>query len=136
MGAMLARFTLGIAILPHGLQKTLGMFGGGGFTGTMEQFTAGGMPAAVAVLVIIGESLGALGLIAGFLSRLCALGIGIIMLGAVFMVHSKFGFFMNWMGNQQGEGFEYHILVLGLALIVLIKGAGKWSVDGIIAGED
>ena len=78
--------------------------------------------------------MGALGLIFGFLSRLCAAGIAIIMLGAVFMVHIHNGFFMNWFGNSAGEGYEYHILAIGLAIVVLIKGGGKWSFDRGLSG--
>jgi putative oxidoreductase len=132
IGLFIARITLGIVILPHGLQKLLGMFGGAGFSGTVDFFVGSGLPAAVAILIIIAESFGALGLILGFLSRLAALGITLIMLGAIFMVHIQNGFFMNWFGNQAGEGFEYHLLALGLSLVVLIKGGGKWSVDRAI----
>ena len=131
----IARVFLGIVILPHGLQKTLGMFGGYGFSDTVNFFTAMGMPAVVAYLIIIGESLGSLGLIFGFLGRVGAFGITLTMLGAIFMVHIHNGFFMNWSGNQQGEGFEFHLLAIGLALIVLVKGSGKWSVDRAIAGS-
>lgn len=128
----IARISLGIVILPHGLQKLLGLFGGAGFSGTVDFFVGSGLPSAVAILIIIAESFGALGLILGFFSRLAAFGITLIMLGAIFMVHIQNGFFMNWFGNQAGEGFEYHLLALGLSLVVLIKGGGKWSVDNMI----
>ena len=130
-----ARIVLGFVMLPHGLQKLLGMFGGSGFTGTVDFFIGSGIPYFVAVIIILGESLGAIGLILGFLSRLCALGIAIIMLGAIFMVHLPNGFFMNWFGSAAGEGYEYHILAVGLALVVLIKGGGMWSVDGAISEQ-
>lgn len=130
IGPTVARLAAGIVMFPHGAQKVLGWFGGGGFSGTMESFTGMGLPWIVAFLVIIGEFFGSLGLIVGALSRLCAGGIAIIMLGAIFMAHAANGFFMNWSGNQQGEGFEYHLLMLGLLLIVLIKGGGAASVDG------
>jgi len=135
IGYFIARLALGIVILPHGLQKTVGMFGGFGFSGTVEAFIGMGMPAILVYLIIAGESLGAVGLILGFLSRIAAFGIGLIMAGAIFMVHFQNGFFMNWFGKQEGEGFEYHILAIGLALVVLIKGAGKWSIDHAIAGD-
>ena len=73
VGAFVARITLGVVILLHGLQKLLGLFGGAGFSGTVEFFVSSGLPAFIAILIIIGESLGAIGLIAGFLSRLAAL---------------------------------------------------------------
>lgn len=130
--ALIARLALGIVILPHGLQKLLGMFGGAGFTATVDYFVSSGLPAFLAVLIIIGEALGSLGLILGFLSRVAALGITIIMLGAILTVHIKFGFFMNWTGTQAGEGFEFHILAIGLALVVLFKGGGLWSIDAAI----
>jgi putative oxidoreductase len=129
----IARIAIGFVMLPHGLQKLLGMFGGAGFTGTVDYFVGSGIPYIVAVLIILGESLGAIGLIFGFLSRICAAGIAIIMLGALFLVNLQNGFFMNWFGSNTGEGYEYHILAVGLALVVLIKGGGKWSVDGAIS---
>jgi len=130
---LVARLALGIVIFPHGAQKLLGWFGGGGFSGTLNAFTQGGMPWILALLVILGESLGSLSLIFGFVSRFCAFGIGCIMLGAILMVHHQNGFFMNWMGNQKGEGYEYHLLALGLALAVMIGGGGKLSVDRAIS---
>ena len=136
VSVLIARLFLGVVILPHGLQKLLGMFGGFGFSATVDFFVNSGIPAAVAFLIIIGESFGAVGLIIGFLSRLAALGITLIMLGAIFLVHLPNGFFMNWSGNQPGEGFEYHLLAIGLALVVLIKGGGKWSVDGALVKDN
>jgi putative oxidoreductase len=126
---LILRLTLGIVFFPHGAQKMLGWFGGGGFAGTMAGMTKMGLPAVVVFLVILGEFFGSLGLIFGFLSRLAAAGIGIIMLGAIFTVHLKNGFFMNWMGSQKGEGVEYHLLVLGIVLAILATGSGRWSID-------
>jgi putative oxidoreductase len=131
---LILRVTLGLVIFPHGAQKLLGWFGGYGFTGTMGAFTEQmHLPWIIAFLVIIGESLGSLGLIAGFLTRFTAGSFIIIMLGAIFLVHWPNGFFMNWFGAQGGEGFEYHLLVIGMSLPLLIEGGGKGSVDGIIA---
>lgn len=130
----LARLTLGVVMFPHGAQKVLGWFGGYGFNGTMNFFTQQmHIPAVLAVLAIAAEFLGSLGLITGFLTRVAAFGIAVNMAVAVEMVHLSNGFFMNWYGNQKGEGIEYHILVVGLALIVMIYGAGKASVDGFLA---
>ena len=132
----MARLTLGIVMFPHGAQKVLGWFGGYGFHGTMNFFTQQmHIPAVFAVLAIAAEFLGSLGLITGFLSRIAALGIAVNMLVAVKMVHGANGFFINWYGNQKGEGFEYHLLAIGLALIVLIYGAGQASVDAALAGR-
>jgi putative oxidoreductase len=131
---LLMRLTLGAVMLPHGLQKVFGLFGGAGLQATMNIFTTKlGLPAPVAVLVILAESAGALGLIVGFCTRLCALGIAMVMGGAIFFVHGQHGFFMNWFGQQTGEGFEYHLLAIGLALALVTHGAGKWSFDQRIA---
>jgi putative oxidoreductase len=49
------------------------------------------------------------------------------------MVHFSYGFFMNWFGQRQGEGYEYHLLIIGIAAALLVTGAGRWSVDREIA---
>jgi putative oxidoreductase len=123
------RPTLGIVMFPHGAQKMLGWFGGPGFQGTITAMQAQGIPPFLTILVVIAEFFGSLGLIAGFLTRLSALGIGAVMIGANFLAHLPFGFFMNWAGNQQGEGYEYHLLAIGLALALFIRGGGAWSLD-------
>jgi putative oxidoreductase len=129
LGVFVARLMLSIVFLPHGSQKLLGLFGGHGFTATMKFFTSSGMPAIFAFLVIMAESLGALALLFGLFGRFMAFGIGLVMLGAIFMVHLPNGFFMNWFGTQKGEGFEYHLLAIGLALLIMINGSGKYSLD-------
>lgn len=131
---LIARLALGIVMFPHGAQKMLGWFGGYGFSGTMGFFTQTmHIPALFAFLAIFAEFAGSLALIAGLLSRLAAFGIGIVMVVAVLTSHLANGFFMNWYGNQKGEGFEYHLLAIGLALMVVIHGAGKASLDALIA---
>jgi putative oxidoreductase len=126
---LVLRLTLGVVMFPHGAQKMLGWFGGPGFQGTITGMQAQGIPAFLTILVIIAEFFGSLGLIAGFLTRLSALGIGAVMIGAIFLAHLPFGFFMNWAGNQQGEGYEYHLLAIGLALALVIRGGGALSLD-------
>jgi putative oxidoreductase len=133
-GALVARLMLAIVFIPHGSQKLLGLFGGHGFAATMHYFTSTGMPAVLAFLVIMAESLGSVALLLGFFGRFMAFSIGLVMLGAIFMVHLPNGFFMNWFGMQKGEGFEYHLLAIGLALVVMIKGSGKYSLDRLIHG--
>ena len=128
-GALIARVFLGVVILPHGLQKLLGMFGGYGFSATVEYFTSTGIPSLIGALIVLGESFGALFLILGLISRISAAGVAIIMLGAILMVHGQYGFFMNWFGNQAGEGYEYALLIIGLAISVLISGSGKNALD-------
>ena len=133
---LILRLTLGLAMFPHGAQKVLGWFGGFGFKGTLQAMTGMGLPAAVVVMVMIAEFLGSLGLIFGFLTRLSALGIISVMLGAIFLVHGQYGFFMNWAGNQAGEGFEYHLLALGIGIALLIRGAGAFSIDRLIGSSE
>lgn len=125
---MIARVVLGLVILPHGLQKTLGWFGGYGLEATIGSMASLGVPAAFAVLGIAAETLGALGLILGLFGRVAALGVAGVMATAAVLVH-RHAFFMNWSGAQPGEGYEYHLLALGLALIVLVKGSGRMSLD-------
>ena len=129
----LLRLILGIVFFAHGAQKALGWFGGPGFTGIMSSFQQMGIPGPLAVLAIAAEFLGGLGLLVGFLARLAALGIITNMVVAIVLVHSKVGFFMNWSGNQQGEGFEFHLLAIALGVAVLVKGAGALSIDRWLA---
>ena len=128
--AALLRITLGVVMFPHGAQKMLGWFGGYGFSGTMGFFTGQlCIPAIFAFLAILAEFLGSLGLIVGLFTRVAAFGIASVMVVAIVTSHLGNGFFMNWAGNQKGEGFEYHLLALGLSLAVLLRGAGAGSLD-------
>jgi putative oxidoreductase len=124
------RLILGVVFFAHGAQKALGWFGGYGFSGTMGFFTnAMHIPAPLAFLAICAEFLGGIGLIVGLLSRVAAFGIACNMLVAVVMVHRHFGLFANWAGDQKGEGIEYHLLALAIALAIMIKGSGAFSID-------
>lgn len=128
------RLALGVVIFAHGAQKALGWFGGYGISGTMGFLTGTmGLPAAIAALVIAAEFLGSLGLIFGALTRVAALGVGAVMIGAVLTVHLKVGFFMNWGGQQAGEGYEFHILVLAIVAVLVALGGGPLSVDRALA---
>ncbi len=124
------RIGLGAAMFPHGAQKLFGWFGGGGFLPTLQLFTTQmHIPALLAVLVILAESLGSVGLILGLLTRVAAFGIACVMVGAVAMVHWHNGFFMNWSGHQAGEGFEYHVLAITICLALMVAGGGRYSLD-------
>jgi len=130
---LVSRLALGVVILPHGMQKALGLFGGHGFAGTMGFLQSMGMPFLIALLVILAEFVGSIGLILGLGTRFMAFSVGLTMAGAAILGgHIHNGFFMNWFGMQKGEGIEYFILVVGLALAVLIGGSGKLSVDNLI----
>jgi putative oxidoreductase len=127
---LLLRLTIAAVILPHGAQKLLGWFGGYGFTGTMQFFTGTvGLPWLIGFLVILLEFLGSLLLIAGLGSRIIAASMIILFIGIIFTSHIQNGFFMNWFGNQKGEGYEYFLLLIGLSASLLLNGSGKLSVD-------
>src|SRR6478735_8201759 len=130
--ATLLRLALGVVMFPHGAQKALGWFGGYGFGGTMAFFTQQAhIPALFAFLAITAEFAGSLGLISGLLTRVAAFGILCNMLVAVATVHASVGFLMNWYGQYPAgkEGFEYHILAGAIAIALMVRGGGKWSVD-------
>jgi len=124
------RLVLGVLFFAHGAQKMLGWWGGHGFSGTMGMFTQGmGIPAVFAFLAIAAEFFGGLGLIVGLLGRVAAFGIACNMVVAIVKVHAANGLFMNWAGDQKGEGFEYHLLVLAMTVAIMIAGSGAFSID-------
>jgi len=124
------RVMLGVVYIPHGLQKILA------FKWTMQMFTVDlHIPWVFAFLAVMAEFLGSWGLIAGFLTRVAAFGIAIDMAVAVYLLHWRNGFFMNWFGSQKGEGFEFHILAIAIAVVLMIRGGGLWSVDRVISGK-
>ena len=127
------RLVLGLVFFAHGAQKMLGWFGGYGFSGTLSAFSASGMPAPLALFVILTEFFGSVALICGAFARVASGAIALLMVGAIAMVHAHFGFYMNWFGQQKGEGFEYHLLAIGLAVAVLVRGAGSFSIDGLLS---
>lgn len=123
---LIARIIVGVVFMAHGAQKLFGAFGGPGLSAFV------GMLGPVGYLVSVGEFFGGLGLIVGFLSRVSAASIIVIMLGAIGMVHGKVGFFMNWAGNQGGEGFEYHLLAIAILLVILIAGPGRFALGRLL----
>ncbi len=132
----IARLLLGVVFFAHGAQKMLGWFGGYGYTATMAAFTGRmHIPAAFAFLAIAAEFFGGLGLILGLLGRVASFGIMVNMAVAIATVHGHIGFFMNWAGTQRGEGFEYHLLALGLGAVILIQGSGALSIDRLLSGR-
>lgn len=133
LAALSLRILLGLAIFPHGAQKLFGWFGGYGFTGTMQYFTATvGLPWLIGFLVIMLESIGAIALIAGLGTRAIAAAYIILAAGIAFTSHVQYGFFSNWFGNQKGEGYEYFLLWIGMALALLMIGGGQYAVERII----
>jgi len=133
--ATVARLALGAIMFPHGAQHALGWFGGYGFSGTHGWMTRTlGFPAAAAAVAIVTELLAPLALAVGLGGRLAALGVVGIMLGAL-STHASNGFFMNWFGSLPAgqEGFEYHLVVISLAAVVLLKGSGSLSLDRVLS---
>jgi putative oxidoreductase len=129
----IARVVLGVIFFAHGAQKMLGWYGGPGLATSMRTFTEHlHLPSTLAFLVIAGELVSGVGLIVGFFSRIAALFIVLTMVGAIVTVHFRFGLFMDWFGSQKGHGIEYHLLAIVLALVVVVKGAGAFSLDGLV----
>jgi putative oxidoreductase len=127
------RLFLALVVFPHGAQKVLGWFGGYGFTGTMAFFTGTmGLPYAIALLPVLTEFLAPVALVFGFFTRIAALALGVNFF-VVMTVLWPNGFFMNWFGNQKGEGIEYVLLIFGIVLALIVGGAGRFSVDRAIA---
>jgi len=122
------RIIAGIAILPYGMQKLFGWCGGWGIKKTLKQLTLKKIPKFIAWLVIVGQSLGSIALVAGFLGRIAAGGLFIIFTGAL-IVHLPDGWAMNWFGEKNGEGIECHVMLLSLLLIVIVRGSGAMSID-------
>ncbi|GAB4388827.1 MAG: DoxX family protein [Thermodesulfovibrionales bacterium] len=130
------RLALGAVMFTHGAQKVLGWYGGPGFQKTMEIFSGMGYAPWMTILLMFIEFLGSLGLVFGLLTRLSALGITITISVCAYTNHLQNGFFMNWFGNQAGEGVEYHVLVIGMTLALMASGGGLLSVDrAIYTGE-
>lgn len=126
----LLRITLAVVMWPHGAQKLLGWFGGFGFSGTQGYFESLGMPAWLGALVIAVEFFAPLALLVGAGTRAAAALLAAVMIGAVTVGgHWKYGFFMNWVGAQGGEGFEYHLLFLAMSAVLVALGGGAASVD-------
>lgn len=131
------RLTIGIVLFPHGAQKLLGWFGGYGFTGTMQFFTdTKGLPWIIGFLVIILEFFGSLLLIAGLGSRILSAAFILLSIGIILTSHIQNGFFINWYGNQKGEGYEYFLLLIGLSVALLINGSGKLAADKLLVNKN
>ena len=127
---LVQRIALGLVILPHGLQKVFGMWDGFGFTGTMSFFTDTlGVPAPIGFLVIVERH--ARGARADRRSRhaaRCRPG-PLDDDRRTLLWHWPNGFFMNWNGLPRGEGFEFHLLAIALALPLVLRGGGRLSLD-------
>lgn len=130
---VVARVVLGVVFLAHGSQKVFGIFGGGGLDAAYGFFASFGIPPWLATLGMVAEFGGAVALLLGLLGRLAAAGLIVNMLVAIVVVHGRFGFFMNWGGQQGGEGIEFHLITIALLLTILVRGSGPMSTDHVWA---
>ena len=135
ISAFVLRITLGGVIWAHGAQKFMGWFGGNGWIGTMQFFNSGlHIPVPLAALAILTEFFGMAALALGLFGRVFAAGAATLMVVAIATVHSKFGFYMNWNSDpSRGEGFELHLLAIAMAIAIMIRGSGAWSIDRLLA---
>jgi putative oxidoreductase len=133
---LVIRLALGVTFVAHGGQKVFGWWGGPGFSATIAAFAKQGMPAALTVLVMIGELFGGLGVLVGCLTRLAAFGPAIVMLGAILLVHAQNGFFMNWFNAPgRGHGIECNLAYLAMAVSLMLTGGGPLSIDALFGGR-
>jgi len=131
-----ARIVLGIIFFAHGAQNMFGWYGGPGLASSMRTFTEHlNLPPTLAFLVIAGELFSGVGLIVGLFTRIAALFIALTMVGAIAIVHFRFGLFLNWFGTKEGHGVEYHLLTIALALVIVVEGAGRVSLDQLLHGH-
>lgn len=135
-GITVLRVVLAAVLFPHGAQHLLGWFGGYGFAGTYEWMTATvGLPSFIAATAIVGEFVAPFALLVGIGGRIAGLFVVALMAGAA-STHAGNGFFMNWFGSMPAgaEGYEYHLLVMAMALAIVIQGSGLYSLDRVISG--
>lgn len=126
---LIIRLAAGLILVPHGAQKLFGLFGGGGLDGTAQYFEANlGLAPGLLFAALAGatEFFGGLFLALGFLTRLSALAVSVLMAYAAFAVHFGSGFF--WTAG----GLEYPLLWGLVALGFVIRGGGAYSVDEAI----
>jgi putative oxidoreductase len=131
---LMLRIPLGLIFMAHGSQKLLGLFGGQGLTGTFKTFEEKlGIPPIFTLLAIIAEFGGGFGILTGFLTRLSATGIATVMLVAIYKIHWANGFFLNMRCLPgHGQGIEYNIALLGMALYLMLAGGGRWCLDRLV----
>ncbi len=130
---LILRVSAGIVMVAHGSQKLLGLFGGFGFTASMNYFTqTAHLPWIIGFSVILIEFFGSIALIAGLATRLMSAALSVLIIGILLTSHVQNGFFMNWFGVQKGEGMEFGILFLAISVSLSISGGGKWSADRLL----
>ncbi len=127
------RVTLGVIFAAHGAQKVCGWFGGYGLKGTVGYLASTGLPMPIAYAVCFFEFFGGLGLIVGLLTRLAALAVITVMVGAIIKVHAPNGFFLNWeLKSGKGHGIEANLAYIAMAVACLLGGGGTLALDGVL----
>lgn len=131
---LIVRVVLGVIFFAHGAQKVFGWFGGHGLKATVNNFHERlKIPPPLGYLASFTECFGGLAVFVGLLARPAALGLMVVMLVAIAKVHWQHGFFINFaLQPGKGHGFEFNLALIGLALAVLIGGAGAVSADRLI----
>jgi putative oxidoreductase len=126
LGLTILRVIAGIIFAAHGGQK-LFVYGFEGVTGAFTQMGAP-LPGITGPLVALLEFFGGIALVVGLLTRLAGLGLSGVMIGALLLVHLPAGFFLP-------NGYEFVLMLLGAALTLSVTGAGKYSVDALLAAR-
>lgn len=127
-GALVLRLALA-AIFIHAGANKVGLFGTGSVSETVQNFKGMGIPPVLTYLAILAELGGGIGLVLGFLTRLCGLGIVVVMAVAIALVHGQHGF------SLKNNGFEYNLALAAMGLYFVLAGGGPASLDNAIWGR-
>ena len=125
------RIPVGIVFIAHGAQKLFGAFGGYGLEGTGQWMASIGLNPGYLMALLAGsaEFFGGIALILGLLVRPAAVVLAFTMLVAIFAVHIGNGLFMS------NDGYEFGLVLLAASVSLAISGAGRASIDRIIASK-
>ena len=128
-GTLALRIPVGIIFAAHGAQKLFGWFGGYGLEGTGEWLASIGLAPGYLMALLAGgaEFFGGLALVFGVLVRPAGVALAVAMLVAIFSVHVDNGLFMS------NNGYEFALALLAAALSLVVSGAGRGSLDGLLA---
>jgi len=129
LGLSVVRILVGLIFMAHGAQKLFGLFGGYGLEGTGQWMESIGLAPGYLMALLSGsaEFFGGLALVIGLLARPSALALSVTLVVAIFSVHIGNGLFMS------NNGYEFALALLAGTVAVLIEGAGRFSVDRLIA---
>ena len=128
-GLSVVRILVGVIFMAHGAQKLFGLFGGYGLEGTGQWMESIGLAPGYLMALLSGsaEFFGGLALVVGLLARPAALALSVTLVVAIFSVHIGNGLFMS------NNGYEFALALLAGTVAVMIEGAGRFSLDRLIA---